>query len=271
MIKLNEKEVIFEEFPNGETLIKVGNLQSRFWQKYDINNITVKFEDDKDIIRLIFLKKFLDEQNWDHLVLRIPYLPYSRMDRTEGMTLFTLKYLCQIINNLNFKEVVIFEPHSDVSIALLDRVRVLNTTSNILKDLTKEGKLFLNDDTYIVFPDAGAAKRYGKQIKHNKILIANKTRDFSTGNITGLTINGELKEGSKCVILDDLCSRGGTFIYTAQKLKEMGAGDIQLIVSHCENTIFDGDILKTDLISRVYTTDSILNRKHEKIEIIFNI
>ena len=54
---------------------------------------------------------------------------------------------------------------------------------------------------------------------------------------------------------------------TAEKLKEIGAKDIYLVVTHCEDTIFDGDILKTDLIKKVYTTDSILSKNCEKIEI----
>ena len=55
---------------------------------------------------------------------------------------------------------------------------------------------------------------------------------------------------------------------TAKKLKEMGAKDIYLVVTHCEDTIFEGDILKTDLIKNVFTTDSILTKKHEKLVVV---
>ncbi|NRT27906.1 phosphoribosylpyrophosphate synthetase [Clostridium beijerinckii] len=47
----------------------------------------------------------------------------------------------------------------------------------------------------------------------------------------------------------------------------MGATEIYLVVTHCEDTIFDGEILKTDLITKVFTTNSILSKEHEKIEI----
>ena len=69
-------------------------------------------------------------------------------------------------------------------------------------------------------------------------------------------------------IIDDICSRGGTFYHSAKKLKEHGANDIYLYVSHCENTILEGDLLKGDLIKRVYTTDSIFIKSHEKIEVL---
>ena len=53
-----------------------------------------------------------------------------------------------------------------------------------------------------------------------------------------------------------------------EKLKEMGAGDIYLYITHCENTILDGDILNGDLIEKVYTTESIFTKEHEKIYVI---
>ena len=47
---------------------------------------------------------------------------------------------------------------------------------------------------------------------------------------------------------------------SAKKLKELGAGNIDLIVTHCEKTILDGDIPHGSLINKVITTDSIISR-----------
>ncbi|SHK37078.1 ribose-phosphate pyrophosphokinase [Clostridium cavendishii DSM 21758] len=265
MIFLNEGIVEIKRFPNGEVLM---NSES-FILKDTTNEIKLKFENDEDITHLIFLKGHLDELRLKcNLVL--PYMPYSRMDRTEGITVFTLKQLCRIINNLNFESVTIYEPHSEVSVALLNRVKVIDMSRNLAKELLVKvngGK----EEVYLVYPDAGAAKRYSKQINYEKILTANKERDFKTGFIKNLEINGNVQGKSfKAIIIDDLCSKGGTFILTASKLKEMGATEIYLVITHCENTIFEGDILKTDLIKKVYTTNSILNREHEKIK-VYNI
>lgn len=259
---LNDKEIEVKKFPNGESLINSQELNIKEW----VNTIKLKFESDNDITHLIFLKEHLDELNIKCNLI-IPYMPYSRMDRTEGFTVFTLKHLCRLINNLNFEEVSIYEPHSDVCVALLDRVKVINMSAILAKDLLEkvEDK---NDSVYLVYPDAGAAKRYGKQIEYEKILTANKERDFKTGFINKLEINGIVESKNfKAIIVDDLCSKGGTFILTAKKLKEMGATEIYLVVTHCEDTIFDGEILKTDLITKVFTTNSILSKEHEKIEI----
>ncbi|OCA99366.1 ribose-phosphate pyrophosphokinase [Clostridium beijerinckii] len=262
MIFLNDKEIEVKKFPNGESLINSQELNIKEW----VNTIKLKFESDNDITHLIFLKEHLDELNIKCNLI-IPYMPYSRMDRTEGFTVFTLKHLCRLINYLNFEEVSIYEPHSDVCVALLDRVKVINMSAILAKDLLEkvEDK---NDSVYLVYPDAGASKRYGKQIEYEKILTANKERDFKTGFINKLEINGIVESKNfKAIIVDDLCSKGGTFILTAKKLKEMGATEIYLVVTHCEDTIFDGEILKTDLITKVFTTNSILSKEHEKIEI----
>lgn len=261
MIILNKKEIIIENFPNGESLIKTKDL---IIDNFD-NEIIFKFKNDSEITHLIFLKSYLDELMLPCKLL-IPYLPYSRMDRTEGITLFTLKYFCKIINNLNFKEVTILEPHSDVSVALLDRVKVINKTMDITKGLLN--RIDNKNDLYIVYPDAGAAKRYSKDLEFNNILTANKTRDFKTGFITSLEINGSVKSKDfKAIIVDDLCSKGGTFKLTAEKLKEIGAREISLVVTHCEDTIKDGDLLKSDLIDKIYTTNSILTIKDKKLNI----
>lgn len=64
-----------------------------------------------------------------------------------------------------------------------------------------------------------------------------------------------------------ICSRGGTFTHTAKALKEAGAEEVMLYVTHCENTILKGTVLTDGLISRVFATDSILRIDHEKISI----
>ena len=261
MLYLNNRLVEITKFPNGESLINTKNLITQ-----EKNVISLKFENDLDLMNLVYIKKHLNSLGQETDLL-IPYMPYNRMDRTEDKTVFTLKYVCNLINNLQFKTVTIYEPHSDVCVALLDRVQVENVSAMITESLIEE--LYFNDNDYLFFPDGGAMKRYSKQIRWDRILTANKERDFETGYIKKLTIEGDIpKEPFRVIIVDDLCSKGTTFFMSSKKLKEIGATDIYLVVAHCENTIFDGDILKTDLISKVYTTDSILTKEHKKIEVV---
>lgn len=272
MILINGNELKVEKFPNGEVCIRNFNDYLRNMSEV---SVTLKYEDDQDLINLQFVKKHIDNTYLGRklvTILNIPYMPYSRMDRTEDINVFTLKYVAEIINSLNFNQVRIYEPHSDVTPALIDRCVVIDNSKIMAKNRIKsliDYNYEKAEDIYLVFPDASAEKRYNKGVWNNTLTCI-KRRDFETGKILSLEVLGvKPNKPFKAVIVDDLCSRGGTFMLTAQKLKEMGARSVELIVTHCEDSIHEGDILKTDLIDKVYTTDSILkNTNHEKLEVL---
>lgn len=253
MIKLNDVELNFERYPNGELRVDGEQIHSL---KKDLNKIAFKYETDDDLLKLLFVKSCLDEDRLSTSLL-IYYMPYSRMDRVENRSVFTLKYICKMINSMNFSSVVVIEPHSDVTPALLDRCVTLYPTVGLLGQVMGEVGFDEYRD-YLFFPDTGAAKRYGKDISYNQ-LVGYKKRDFATGRITQLDVLGEIKgAGFKAIIMDDLCSFGGTFIRSAERLKALGAAEVYLLVAHCESSIFKGEIFKNDLITRVYTTNSII-------------
>lgn len=270
MIIIDNIKVEITTFPNGESLIK----SEKFWKKSgETSYIRLKFETNEDLMNLMFIKKHLDEKGVK-TKLSILYMPYSRMDRTEGHTVFTLKYICNFINCLNFNEVEVYEPHSDVTLALLDRAKGINMTAIITKEAMKFLDFNEENEDYLFYPDAGAEKRYSKQISYKNVLIGMKERDFKTGNINKLEVVGNVpNKPFRVLIVDDLCSKGGTFIMSAKRLKELGASEVSLAVTHCENSIYNGDVLTTDLIQRVFTTTSILNNdlEHKKITIISNL
>lgn len=232
----------------------------------EINFIDFFFESNEDLIHLMFLKKYIDELRLcKTIILNITYMPYSRMDRKEINFAFTLQYVSDFINSLSFDEVQLHEAHSDVAPALLKNAYNIEEGEKLLESVANE-ILFDKEKDFLFFPDAGAQKRYSKLTGYNQ-LVGHKKRDFDTGEIKSLEVIGSLTKGAKVIILDDLCSRGGTFIHSAKALKDLGAGEIYLAVTHCEDTIYDGEIPESDLITRVYTSNSIIHtRNHSKVE-----
>jgi ribose-phosphate pyrophosphokinase len=269
MIRLNDEVLRFERYPNGETRVDGRQIQGCI--RDGINKISFKYENDDDLIKLLFVKNCLDEYNLLTSLL-IYYMPYSRMDRIENKSVFTLKYICKLINSLNFLSVTVIEPHSDVTPALLDRCTAFYPTIKLLEKVRLEVNFDKNKDL-IFFPDTGAAKRYSKEVDCH-YLTGYKKRDFNTGEITQLEVMGDIQEKSfKVIIVDDLCSYGGTFVRSARELKKLGAQDIYLLVAHCEESIFQGDIFSSGLITKVFTTNSIIGNSsvyeyvREKIKI----
>ena len=260
MIRYNGKTVELNHFPDGTLLVKEVVAESNeavlCWQ----------FENNEEMVALYFLTKHLQAKGVERIVLELPYIPNARQDRVKKPEdVFTLKYFAEFINSLGFAVVVVLDPHSNVSEALIDRIRIRTPKEYAERVIEAIGGA---ENLLLFFPDEGAMKRYSAMFELPYV-FGIKKRDWSTGEIKGLDVTGrtELIAGSKILIIDDICSRGGTFYHSAKALKELGAGEIYLYVSHCEKTILEGEIPNTDLIQKVYTTDSIFTGRHEKITV----
>lgn len=256
MILLNDKRIDFKPFGNGEVEPHAQTILSHTSLTH-VNVITFKYENDADLLHLEFVKDFIDEFISEAVVtLRIAYMPYSRMDRTEGSKVFTLKTIAKRINQMKFQTVTVYEPHSDVTLALLDRVKPIHLTKLILPGAL-DGVGFDIKKDYLCYPDAGAQKRYS--MPGFKYVVANKLRDWDTGHIKSLEIVGDIEEGAKVIIIDDLCSYGRTFVMTGEALKAKGASEVHLVVAHAEQGLFAGRVLKEKIIDTVYTSDTIIS------------
>lgn len=263
MIKLNDKPVEINKFPDGTLLLK---------QEYDHGKkqiIDWRFQNNEELVALYFLTNHLRDSGAEYIELRMWYIPNARQDRVKkSEDVFTLKYFAQMINSLKFDRVVALDPHSSVSEALFNNLWK-GTPELLIADVYKKISDMVGDEETVMFyPDEGAMKRYSGMIS-KPYAFGIKDRNWSDGKIKGLEVFGEdVVKGHNILIVDDISSRGGTFYHSAKKLKELGAERIFLFVSHCENTILEGEVLTSGLIKRVYTTDSLFTAEHEKIEVI---
>lgn len=267
MIKINDRLVEFKTFPNGETLLVKESLQNSIHENKE-NAIHFKYESDADLIKLMFVKNHIDSLTGlfnMKFALYIYYMPYSRMDRSEDLSPFTLKHVAKLINDLNFNQVFVIEPHSDVTPAVLDRAESVFVNFDLIEKVKEEVGFDENED-YIMFPDAGASKRYSK-MKAKNVAIGHKERDFETGKITGfnLILNNGLATGNKVIIVDDMTSYGGTFVHSAKALAEKGFDEIYLLVAHAENSVLHGNpttgVNLFDHITKLFTTDSLITEQ----------
>lgn len=252
MITVNGIKVTQGNFPDNTLLMKFdpdsipddGNDIEIWWL----------YENDAELFTLICLKRHLDQYFFaDNFRLFMPYIPHARQDRTKTQEdVFTLKYFCEIINSLNFPVVWVRDAHSNVSLALLNNVREMPITNYVLD------AIFSAQADVLFFPDEGAMKRYSGEFDI-PYAFGMKKRDWSTGKIQGLDIiNAEVVAGKNILIVDDICSKGGTFFYSAKALKAAGAKSVSLYVTHLEKTVILGEMASTDgLVDHIYTTKSI--------------
>ena len=273
---VNMYEVKQDHFPDNTLHVS--------FPDHEIYAIEWKYESDAELFTLICARRHYANSD---IQLILPYIPHARMDRVKDETdVFTLKYFCEIINSLNFSRIWVLDPHSNVSLALLDRVSqipVMNTINECLNrlvyeighDYDTETREKVYQDLVLFFPDEGSMKRYSSEVDFLPYAFGIKKRDWKTGQIQGLQlVNGELVKGKNVLIIDDICSRGGTFYHAAKALKEAGATNVYLYITHAENTMVKGDMYNDpNLIKKIYTVktifDSNLDTLH-KVDVIQN-
>lgn len=262
MLFINGRMLNSNHFPDGTlALMNMPILQ--------LNELHVtiewQYENDSELVTLYYITRHYQSQGYD-IELYMDYLPNARQDRVKNDNeVFTLKWFAEIINSLNFRSVTVRDIHSNVGTALINNIEIDNCKNNIEDTIET-----INCDNLLIFyPDEGSVKRYS-DIINKPYAFGIKKRDWKTGKILGLDVidNGEKIKDRTILIVDDICSKGGTFYHSAKKLKELGAGDIYLYITHCENTILDGEIIKSGLIKHIYTTDSIFTKEHELITVL---
>lgn len=270
MIKINGFEVEVGHFPDRTQCITFPSEIPFNRNEGDVISILWCYDSDEELFTLSSSVDYIKRNYEDNplINLYLPYVPNARMDRIKNLEEnFSLKVFSNFINSFNFNRVYVTNVHSNVSEALINNVVSLDGSSIIWTVICRE------KPDVLFFPDEGACKRYSDiyMIKTCGIPITFgiKKRDWKTGKILGLEVISDVDlKDKKVLIIDDICSAGGTFKFSSMKLKEMGAKEVNLYITHCEDNIQNGDLLKTDLISRIYTTDSILHIEDEKIRII---
>lgn len=204
--------------------------------------------------------------------LALKYLPHARADRRfEVGNSFPLAVFTQAIRGV-FDEIFLTDAHSTY---FENNIRCSTEETKQWQCFLAAGVNVVSGDILIA-PDKGARKKIVELQQHldNKIIAtfvveASKKRDRETGRIieTTLSDNCDVK-GKRCIIVDDLADGAGTFIPLAEKLKEAGASQVDLYVTH--GIFAKGlDILK-EFIDNVYCYQIVGNYITPKDLINFN-
>lgn len=255
MIKINGLLVEPTFFPNKE--LNLAPIEQAILAT-PIGDLTIKFKyrNDVDLVELLLVSQLPALKQFPSVNLDIMYMPYARMDRGGySSSSCALRTVAGLISKMGFDHIHVCDPHSDLTLAYL------GTNATAYYPFETWG---FNKDTIIMFPDSGAQKRYAGMscFSHNEQIVGNKVRDFKTGKIVSYEVsNGKAVAGKVVVIVDDLCSYGGTFKLAGDELVKFGPERIELMVSHCEESINSGKLFDADSpITYIWTTNSIIEQ-----------
>lgn len=252
------------KFPAGEVGVRTHFDNNS--TKTDLVKISAHLTNSDEIMELLMLTDALKRQYPNaQLELHLGYIPYGRQDRvcSEGESL-SIKVFAALINTQGYSRVVIFDPHSDVTSALLNNCEVI-TQREIFNKLFAY-KISSECRDVIIAPDFGASKKVQSIFKDGhfrEMMVADKVRDPKTGYITDFNFTGDV-EGKHCVVVDDILDGGATFNLIGDALVERGAKSLSLVVTH---GIFSrGTERITSIYDNVYTTNSYHHSRDGLIE-----
>lgn len=232
-------------------ITKFPDNTTQFWRikpepkKGDKIEITWQFENESELVTILQAHKLLSRYGCS-FGLYMPFLPYGRQDKAiSNDTTFAKEAIFSYLED--YIHLSSFDVHSADGASVFNRV----------PDVFHAQTIFESEPDFLCFPDLGAKQRYANLHEH-PLLIMDKKRNQETGEIEGLVISykdGQIKD-KKILIIDDICDGGRTFIEAAKLLKQEGASQIDLCVSH---GIFSKgkQVLHDAGIKNIYTTNSL--------------
>lgn len=247
----NQEEIKFQSFTfsGGEPHIKIV-------PDFDTNRkvtITHRLNSFNDLGLLCITVDALRRMDVKIIDLFIPYFPAARQDRVmiPGEPL-SVKVYADIINALQLSKVYVFDAHSEVTPALLNNSTVIPNYTFIKTILENIG-----NNVKLISPDGGALKKIYKVSEFLgglEVVECSKSRDVKTGKLSGFKVYEDDLQGMDCLIVDDICDGGGTFVGLAEELKKKNAGKLFLAVSH---GIFSKGFEVLNCFDKIFTTDSV--------------
>lgn len=201
----------------------------------------------------------LAESGPSSLTIVIPFIANATMEReTVPGTIVMANVDSRFIGDLPCrKRVVVYDLHTlQNQFYFPETAVVLETLVPMLVGVVeKSGQMYEN--CTIVFPDDGAAKRYGAYFPGRQQVVCAKKR---VGEERIVVVNNPEDIRGACVIVDDLVRTGGTLIKCAEALREHGVEHVSCAVPHA---VFPCDAHKKFAakgcpVEHFVTTDSVV-------------
>lgn len=230
-----EDEIPYESFvfSGGEVSVKLKITPKVRHSLYTEVKFFCRPRNSADLFELAILKDAVLRERGAQCHLALPYVPYGRQDRVcDSGEAFSLKVFCSFLNNLAFDTVTIVDPHSEVTPALIENVKVISQFEIFQK--WRELSNRVQKGVVFVSPDGGAIKKTSILAKYFTLPMcrADKIRDLTNGNILETIVYKDDFGGVDVLCADDLADGSRTFTELAKVCKSKNCGKFILFVTH---------------------------------------
>jgi len=267
-LKLKLVNSNIKRFADGEIYVEI-NENIRGNSIFVIQSISTPAND--NLMELLICIDALRRSSAKNITAVIPYFGYARQDRkVVPRTAISAKLVSNLITNAGAHRIVTVDLHAGQIQGFFD-IPVDNLFSTPI--FSKHIKKYISNKNIIcVAPDVGGVERaraLGQKLNVG-LAIVDKRRS-APGKSQVMNIIGNVK-GKNCLLVDDIIDSGGTIVNAAKALKEKGAKDVYVYVTH---GVLSGDAVEqinNSKIKKLILTDTIVNsnkiKKSSKIVVL---
>lgn len=257
-IRLGNAQI--ELFPDGEIGVHIlENVRGR--DVFVVQSIAKK--PNFYLMELLILIDALKRASARNIVAVIPYYGYARQDRKDkGRVPITAKLVANLLETAGVSRLVTMDLHSEQIQGFFDiPVDNLYARAVFAKGIQKLG---LNEPV-ICAPDVGSAKL--SRIMATEIgasfAIVDKQR-MNAKDVEVYALIGEV-QGKDVILVDDICSTGGTLKGASKAAKKAGASRVFAAVTH---PLFDEEIEEIDHLLVANTVPLPDEIDHSHVEVL---
>jgi len=245
------------KFSDGEIYIEI-NENIRGNSIFIIQSISSPAND--NLMELLLCIDALKRSSAKNITAVIPYFGYARQDRkVVPRTSISAKLVSNLITKAGADRVVTVDLHAGQIQGFFDiPVDNLFATPIFARHVKKNIK---KKNIICVAPDVGGTERaraLGK-ILNVGLAIVDKRRP-KPGQSQVMNVIGSVK-GKTCIIVDDIIDSGGTIVNAAKALKDRGAKEVYVYITHGVLSGEAVDKIKKSTIKNLVITDTIDNQQ----------
>ncbi len=249
-----------KNFADGEIYVEL-NENIRGNSIFIIQSISSPAND--NLMELLLCIDALKRSSAKNITAVIPYFGYARQDRkVVPRTSISAKIVSNLITKAGADRVVTVDLHAGQIQGFFDiPVDNLFSTPIFARHVKKNIK---SKNIVCIAPDVGGTERaraLGK-ILNVGLAIVDKRRP-KPGQSQVMNVIGEVKDKT-CVIVDDIIDSGGTIVNAAKALKDRGAKEVYVYITHGVLTGEAVKKIKNSVIKKLVITDTIDNKDKTK-------
>ena len=260
-LKLKLVNTNIKRFPDNEIYVEI-NENIRGNSIFVVQSTSNPVND--NLMELLICIDALRRSSAKNITAVIPYFGYARQDRkVVPRTAISAKLVSNLITDAGANRILSVDLHAGQIQGFFDiPVDNLFATPIFARHIKKNIK---TNNLICIAPDVGGVERARALSRRISVGIAiiDKRRP-APGKSEVMNIVGNVKH-KICVIVDDIIDSGGTIVNAAKALKDKGAKEIYVYITHAVLSGSAVDKIKESQIKKLIITDTIDNSKKIKI------